>query len=455
MQDLLDAFVAKGGTIPSWNEGLQGGLSGVDMAWQDAKMTPGSMTLRAQSLMTSGGYLEYRCYDGRGQPQGSALLRLKAWESQDHGLLAGDHLSASDEYYQWYAEQELGEGRGIYHVCEGPRRNCGAALPRGDRRELVHLEEWRVVNPLIMMESPYMQAAAREAMRRFVQDYQPRPEEPERGGDLTGLDKAAKAVEAAQRESRVPEKEALAAAASKSKPEKRDEAGKGSVRSRLEERARLRGRLQAVKEETEKRERKRKRSRSPGRRRSRRKCRGGSREGSNSEESSGTRSSESFHGPSTRGEVELWRQSLKNPGRLLKGGMKELSRYLADRDEGPGEEGDWMSRKVMAYVNQVVLTSHPPQTIGVRNHRELITLGTGLDLLLQGKLPELGDLLMQRLKALETSLTDQNWSTARHQELIPAQGASLTGISERRQSAKNELQMQKLREMTAKMKPTK
>ena len=71
------------------------------------------------------------------------------------------------------------------------------------------------------------------------------------------------------------------------------------------------------------------------------------------------------------------------------------------------------------YINQIVLTQHPPQSIGVRNSRELITLGTGIDLLLQGRLAELGDLMAQRLKALETSLGEQGWVTARHQELIP------------------------------------
>ena len=48
------------------------------------------------------------------------------------------------------------------------------------------------------------------------------------------------------------------------------------------------------------------------------------------------------------------------------------------------------------------------------------------------------------VKALETSLSDQSWMTARHQELLPAQGASLTGEPERRRAAKAELGAQKL-----------
>jgi hypothetical protein len=88
--------------------------------------------------------------------------------------------------------------------------------------------------------------------------------------------------------------------------------------------------------------------------------------------------------------------------------------------------------------------------MGVRNHRELVTLGKAIDLLLSGQLGELGDLLVQRLKAVETAVADQNWSTARHQELIPAQAASLTTEQERRKAARMELAQGKLRELVSK-----
>ena len=128
---------------------------------------------------------------------------------------------------------------------------------------------------------------------------------------------------------------------------------------------------------------------------------------------------------------------------------------MAERStEGPEEE-DWASRRVMAYINQVVLVQHPPAVIGIRNYRELITIGTGVDLLLQGRLPELGDLLSQRLKALETSFTEQGWHTAKHQELIPPMAASLTSEAERRRAAKLELSASKLKEMVQKNKSPK
>ena len=147
----------------------------------------------------------------------------------------------------------------------------------------------------------------------------------------------------------------------------------------------------------------------------------------------------------------MWRLSRRNPGSLLKKGMEEMSRYLAER--APGEEGGtdtWMSHRMMAYVSQVVLTQHLPGTIGVRNHRELRTLGRAIDMLIQGQLGELGDLLMQRLKAVETSLVDQGWHSAKHQELIPPHAASLTTEAERRRTARMEISANKLKEMTLK-----
>ena len=154
--------------------------------------------------------------------------------------------------------------------------------------------------------------------------------------------------------------------------------------------------------------------------------------------------------PSTRGEDELWRLSKRHPGKLLKRTMKELQRYLGDIAAEEGALDDWMKYRMLGYVNQIVLTQHPPSSIGVRNYRELITLGTGIDLLLQGRLAELGDLMAQRLKALETSLGETGWQTARHQELIPPQAASLTTEEERRRAARQELATSKLRQLTSK-----
>lgn len=75
--------------------------------------------------------------------------------------------------------------------------------------------------------------------------------------------------------------------------------------------------------------------------------------------------------------------------------------------------------------------------------------------MLTGQLGALGDLLIQRVKALETSIGDMGCSTAKHQELIPPVGASLTSDPERRKAAKAEMAAMKLKEMVAKSRPSK
>ncbi len=132
-----------------------------------------------------------------------------------------------------------------------------------------------------------------------------------------------------------------------------------------------------------------------------------------------------------------------------------MSRYLADRVGDNRNAMSWDQRRVMAYVNQIMLTNHPGGGPGVRNQREAVTLGSAIDLLLDGSLASLGDLLMQRLKALETAMQEQNWQSARHQELISPQAASLTNTGEKEMASKVELRMMKLRSATLKGKSTK
>lgn len=128
-----------------------------------------------------------------------------------------------------------------------------------------------------------------------------------------------------------------------------------------------------------------------------------------------------------------------------------MGRYLADRVGGDPRTG-WEDRKVMSYVNQILMANHSSQTMGIRNVREAQTLGSAIDMLMAGNLGGLGDLLMQRLKALETAVAEQSWSSARHQELISPQSASLTNQAEREKAAKAELRASKLRAAMGKSK---
>ncbi len=105
----------------------------------------------------------------------------------------------------------------------------------------------------------------------------------------------------------------------------------------------------------------------------------------------------------------------------------------------------------MTYLTSVFGGAHPAKQVGVRTSREMRTLAEALDALSQGKLPELADLLMQRFKALEVSVTDGNWHVAKQLEVLPSMDLGLTSLAERTDAAKQELVALKLREAGKKL----
>lgn len=383
MEEVKKRLLAKGGTLGDWTGLVTNGLQAEELLWVDAATYPGDILGYARGVMSQSSILEYECYDARGRPQGKAIVRLVDWDDFASGTLKAEHLCASDEYYEWYGQHELAGGKAVYRLCSSKRTECMARLGRGDRREMIHLERWRMTNPLVMLEHEYSKEVAMKAINNWVNNFTPKVPEPPnppeppggaRGSDHTGLDKA---VESA----------GLAAEVEKEKPARRVAEAKtvqqprGSVGALLEKKAAERRAAFQEKEQERKRGRTdRGRSRSRGRRR-----RHGKRSSSEDRGGSGqsSESSRSFREPSSRVEAEMWRLSQKNPGSLLGKGMIELGRYLADRAPSAEGEEKWMNSRVMAYISQVVLSQHPPNSIGVRNHRELLTLGRALDMLLK------------------------------------------------------------------------
>ena len=72
-----------------------------------------------------------------------------------------------------------------------------------------------------------------------------------------------------------------------------------------------------------------------------------------------------------------------------------------------------------AYTAGTLFAQNSAASVGMRNTREIQTVSWALDLLVMGELAQLGDVLMQRYKALEASVSDGGWHLARHYELIP------------------------------------
>eukprot|EP00435_Cladocopium_sp_Y103_P042071 s3254_g11.t1 len=167
----------------------------------------------------------------------------------------------------------------------------------------------------------------------------------------------------------------------------------------------------AADERKNKEKKKKSRSRSRGRRR-RKKRRTSS--GSDSQDSSpkGTSSSseESMMAP-------LKKRSMKVPGSVFK--MLEQTAVEKLSADGIIEEGYEASGlrhqrpKLLTYYQLVLKPNIDPRG---RDARELAVLARALDLLREGRLAELSDMLAARLVAIETS-TRQGWATAKHLEI--------------------------------------
>ena len=438
----------KGGKKSDWDFGLSQGLTPHDLGWIDTVAGGVDSESFAEDLMVVGRLLEYRCYDNRGRDQGKAIIRILGWDGSMimSTSIKAQHVVASDGYYEWYAQNTLKEEKTVYHVCPTTRKKCKEGLPKGDRRTLIHLMQWRMVNPMMMNEMDYAKASGLKVVQEWVKDFTPAPLEtpaapPAETAPIggVGLDEALKQAQALANVGQgaggpapaVLKGSKAVGALLHAKAEKR----------RQEEANKKRG--ESKKARTDERDESGSRGRSPKKKKKKRRHQ---RKDNGRSESRSSSESLSFQEPPSRAGIELWRLSQQDPGKLLKSGMKELSRYLAERTGEENGPEEWMEHRVMAYINQVVLTQHPPQKIATRGS----SLGTSLDLLLQGKLASLGDLLMQRLKAVETSLAENSWMSARHQELIPPQSASLTSMQERERAAKTELRMAKLREVLEK-----
>lgn len=320
-------------------------------------------------------------------------------------------------------------------------------LARGDKREMVHLDHWRLLSPAAMMNAAYLrplgERLGRKQLEAKAQAKTAAPVVDPPGG--TGLEAA---VEAARKavESIGPAKGQARERSPRRKHSQSPSEKRGRTRS-LDEH--LRKGIERTKELERSRSKKRGRTDKRDRRRH---SRGGHGTGSRERSSDSSRSSGSSHfrKTSARG-GDLWRVAQKKPGHLAVRSLNEMTRYLSERTDWAEDENAWSGQKVMAYLNQVVLVNHQPAKIGVRSHRELVTLAMALDAILAGQLKQSLDLLMQRFKAVEASFQEGGWNTAKHLEIIPPSAASLTREDERHMAARSELQAVKLRESLAKL----
>eukprot|EP00435_Cladocopium_sp_Y103_P009040 s6868_g2.t1 len=354
------------------------------------------------------------------------------------------------KYYEYWASRNLPVEKALYHFCEAVRSRCRVTDGRGT--ETIHITRWRLVSPQTLVGGGYASEEGLAHLQRELNDFLAQkpaggpgagaptfPPRPPGGGHRSGLDDYLDppgppgAHEGDEDELDRLAKEALHGRGkdrNRKSPEKSGRPGFGQL---LTNRA---------KEHEEARAAKRRKRDGSGKRGSgddaeelRKRKKRGVDDRSDSEDGSSTEGGQVFRGASSR-EVDLDRMSRRNPGCLLRSALREMNKYLAARGEASMEE------PAQGRI--------PHPKTGLRAQRELVTLASAMDLLIEGDLGRCGDLLAQRFKAIEAAIAAEgNWSVARHHEIIPS-NATLSTPAELTQAAKAEIRAQKLRQQISK-----
>ena len=152
--------------------------------------------------------------------------------------------------------------------------------------------------------------------------------------------------------------------------------------------------------------------------------------------------SEVFHEASPRASSNLLVRSRRLPGRLLAEALSSMRSFFWS--QGEAEIAD--QPRVLAYLETVFNQRYGKDAVGLRTSREMRTIAESIDALMEGDVFRAGDLLIQRFKALETSVIDGTWVRALHHELIPEEGVGLASAEERQAISRLELQRRKLAE---------
>ena len=463
-QKLKKSFLEKGGSAEAFEAYARGGLNLGDGVLQDAASNPSGVRIQAERALLPGKLIKYLCYDGRGRDQGWAICRFEDWKDSATLTFEATHLVAEDPYYEWWASQNLRGHTAAYHLCEAKRRKCPVHPGAGGEGQ-IHVTQWQIVGANDLFGLAWASDVALKELEDMLirelanpvyrpQTPLPEPVVPPPTGPLgSGLDDAHQAARGpdADADDGVDQLLALSKQALRGKTE---QAGPKEKKAKTEEKRKSFGGVLAARasERQEVQDRSRSRKKAPRGRKTKEgamsaedmrklKSKPLGADSSSDEGSDSAESSPDFRVASSR-EVDLVKLSKQNPGCLLRSALKEMSRYLAARGEAGRE--DPSQGRVLGYLHQILLPQYPKA--GIRNQRELTTVATALDFMLEGELGRAGDLLAQRFKALEASLAAEgSWSVARHHELIPGQ-ASLSTKAEQTEAAKAELRASKLRQ---------
>jgi hypothetical protein len=132
-------------------------------------------------------------------------------------------------------------------------------------------------------------------------------------------------------------------------------------------------------------------------------------------------------------------------------GVDELARHLGQR-EGANYDAATAATKFVTFLLSVFHGRHPPEKVGARSTKELRTLAEALDALGEGNLPHLGDLLVQRFKALQQAHVDGDWTLASGHEIASTGDGTLATAEERYAAARGQLLNTKIDEARKRVK---
>ena len=155
---------------------------------------------------------------------------------------------------------------------------------------------------------------------------------------------------------------------------------------------------------------------------------------------SGSSSEEESSSVSEKLEAPLKRRSKEKPGSVL-ALLVEHARQQLDQTSKvtlspASKENLTLGVKLSSYFAIVLRPQLGQMSAAVR---ELHMLANGMDMLRQGDLDILGDLLASRFMSIHQSIIDRGWVTARHLELLPLEDNSAAGnavVLEARKHAK-------------------
>lgn len=140
-------------------------------------------------------------------------------------------------------------------------------------------------------------------------------------------------------------------------------------------------------------------------------------------------------------QLQLMEYAMINPGRLTSRLLLKMQTLLAKEGAPINQErpGNMTPATATAYLLTILIPTHR-ERLGVRLLREMRTIAGAVDEIARGHPEAAGDILSQRLKALELQLVDNSWQRAQFLELIPQEGAGLSERSEQAMASREQMQ---------------